>query len=172
MAAAAEVIARLGTLAQLTVRRCVWTDMPLSFVSSLPTTLQVTLLSVHTCVSNACKCSQLCSVCCMLAEMPRAAYASDAREQWLLRFPLLPPTGQACRARSWHADILPWPSRLQVANFEDCALKVATGRQATIAALRSAVPQHMHLSLRARAGAFNGFNGVGETFTLERGLAC
>jgi hypothetical protein len=44
-AAAAEVIARLGNLVRLTVRRCVWTSLPLSFVSSLPITLQVAVLS-------------------------------------------------------------------------------------------------------------------------------
>jgi hypothetical protein len=47
MDAAAEVIARLGNLTRLTVRRCVWMDLPLSFVSALPSTLQVALLSVH-----------------------------------------------------------------------------------------------------------------------------
>ena len=44
-AAAAEVIARLGNLVRLTVWRCVWTSLPLSFVSLLPITLQVAVLS-------------------------------------------------------------------------------------------------------------------------------
>jgi hypothetical protein len=55
MAAAAEVIAQLSNLAWLIVRRCVWRDLPLSFVSLPPSNLQVAFLSVHTCVSDACK---------------------------------------------------------------------------------------------------------------------
>ena len=78
-AAAAEVIARLGSLLQLTVRH--WTYMPLSFVSALPSTLQVALRSIHICVYDACKlCSSVILVILLAGSTARGSV--HARSVW------------------------------------------------------------------------------------------
>lgn len=75
---------------------------------------------------------------------------------------------QSCLALSWHADVLPPSSLLQVAIFDKCIskLKGTARRQASSAAVRSAVPQHMRLKWADR----DMFCGYGTVATFRLGV--
>jgi hypothetical protein len=122
------------------------------------------------CIYDECKLCGVVIVIRLASSNVRGSIHALPYGQWLLCLPLQSLTGQAWHALPSHADVLFPPPLLQVATFHDCMMSAPEGRQAAIAALQAAVPQHMHMKW-ADKDSFPSDDAVMANFTLECGLA-